>query len=286
MKYSITIGLIILCLSCQTGVTNTTDTDNSAFQAFFPTIDTIQVFSDAMDRSFPATIVLPRQYQADSNLVFPVVYLLHGYSGSHQDWLKNVPTLGDLASEYNIIIVLPDGAYNSWYLDSPLKEEHRFATFVGRELPAVIDQNYRTKKAAKYRGITGLSMGGHGALYLTTQYPDQFGAVASMSGGLDLRPFSDSWEIKDLLGSIEEYPQYWSQYSVINNLENLRAKEIPILIDCGIEDFFFETNQAAHQQLLKLDIPHDYFVRPGGHSWDYWINALPYHLLFFKRCFD
>ena len=58
------------------------------------------------------------------------------------------------------------------------------------------------------------------------------------------------------------------------------------MVDCGITDIFIKGNRALHDKLQTLNIAHDYVERNGGHSWDYWTNALPFHLLFFRNFFD
>jgi S-formylglutathione hydrolase FrmB len=248
-------------------------------------IDTLSTARSLMGDTAHTLVILPQGY-AESTDSFPVVYLLHGYSGNHESWLSQFPELIDWASLFQQIIVMPDGAYNSWYLDSPMKTSQKMATYIGQELPALIDQRYRTIKDQRGRAITGLSMGGHGAMYLAIQFPEQFGAVSSMSGGLDLRPFPDNWELREVLGDPVAFAKNWENYSVINRLDEFQGRDIPILIDCGVEDFFFEINQASHDRLLELGIPHDYVVRPGAHTWDYWRKVAPQHLLFFDQFFE
>lgn len=149
-----------------------------------------------------------------------------------------------------------------------------------------VDRIYRTKSDRLHRGIAGLSMGGHGALYLSIRHPSLYGAATSMSGGVDLRPFPENWNLKKVLGSEKEHRDNWEQHSVINLVERLKDKELALFIDIGIDDVFIEVNRQLHQQLLRLKIKHDYIERPGGHTWTYWRNALPYHLLFFRDYFE
>ena len=248
-------------------------------------VDTLTFPRSAMSDTTSALVILPKDYH-ESTDTFPVVYFLHGYSGDQESWLAHFPELVDWASVFGQIIVMPDGAYNSWYIDSPVKTEQRMATHIGQELPALIDQQYRTVNHKYGRAITGLSMGGHGAMYLAAQFPEQFGAVSSMSGGLDLRPFPDNWELRDILGDPVASAKNWEAYSVINQLSIFQGEDKPILIDCGIDDFFFDVNQATHQRLLELEIPHDFVVRPGAHTWDYWRKVAPQHLLFFDQFFE
>lgn len=76
---------------------------------------------------------------------------------------------------------LPDGA-NSWYWDSPLDPASQFETFVAQELPDWIDARYLTIPSREGRAVTGLSMGGHGALWVALRHKDRFGAAGSTSG--------------------------------------------------------------------------------------------------------
>ena len=58
-----------------------------------------------------------------------------------------------------------------------------------------------------------------------------------------------------------------------------------IIIDDGLNDIFIKNNIAMHDQLVEKGIDHDFTVRPGRHSWDYWVNSLDYHLMFFHKAF-
>ncbi len=222
----------------------------------------------------------------DESTPLPVVYLLHGYSGWYANWLIRVPELKDYADQFRMYIVCPDGGYGSWYLDSPMEPGSKFETYVGTEIPAYIDTHYSTIKDRKGRAITGLSMGGHGGLFLGFRHADFFGACGSMSGGVDLRPFTNSWELKSLLGDTASHADNWKNYSVISVIENRPAAPLSIIIDCGVKDFFYQVNKDLHQKMLDLKIPHDYIERPGAHDWNYWQNAVKYQLLFFQDYFN
>lgn len=284
MKNLLLCILILGIFACQSTSISEAPTEETPMVS--ATIDSLLVPSVAMDKTIPASIVLPAVYHQDSSRRFPCVYLLHGYSGRHTSWVDQITTIEKWANLFEVILVLPDGDFNSWYLDSPIKEQHKYATHTGLELPSYIDQNFRTVAQKEGRAITGLSMGGHGAMYLAAQYPNQFGAVGSMSGGLDLRPFPKNWELADILGEASTASQNWEEYSVISQLDRFKDQNIPIYIDCGQDDFFFETNQQAHEKLNQLGIPHEFIVRPGAHTWDYWEKVLPHHLLFFSEFFN
>ena len=59
-----------------------------------------------------------------------------------------------------------------------------------------------------------------------------------------------------------------------------------IIIDDGTKDIFYSHNVTMHEILLENNIDHDFIVRPGAHSWDYWVNALDYHMVFFSKAFS
>jgi len=247
-------------------------------------VDTIMVHSQSMKKDVKAVIITPDIYSSAKEL--PVVYLLHGYSGNHLDWISKAKGFEKAADQYNLIIVCPDGGYNSWYWNSPVDPKSQYETFVSDELVKAIDSKYKTIKDRKGRAITGLSMGGHGALYLAIRHQDIFGAAGSMSGGVDIRPFPDNWDMAKKLGTYSEYPERWEKNTVINMLNLLTPNALAIIIDCGTDDFFFNVNENLHQQLLYRNIPHDFITRPGGHTWPYWTNAVKYQFLFMKNYFD
>ncbi len=248
-------------------------------------VDTVRIYSAAMQREISVAVITPERYAVSDTGRYPTVYLLHGYSGNDRDWITNVPGITGLADTHQLIIVCPDGGYNSWYLDNPVDSNSQYETHVAKEVVAFIDTTYRTVADRTGRAITGLSMGGHGALFLALRHPDTFGAAGSMSGGVDLTYDTDAWEISEKLGRYEEHPLRWDSLSVVNLVLLRPPDSLALFIDCGTEDFFFEINQQLHRTLLEQNIAHDYITRPGGHTWPYWRNALPYHLLFFADFF-
>ncbi len=251
-------------------------------------VDTVKIKSGKMNRDISCVVISPDKKKCD--LYFPVLYLLHGYSSqgyhdSHKVWIDKIKTnLPVLADQYGIMIVCPNGE-NSWYWDSPVHSRSQFETFIAKELVEYIDKNYATIPDRRGRAITGASMGGHGALWLAIRHQDVFGAAGSMSGGVDITPFPDKWEIEKLLGE-KSSGTVWKQYTVINQVDKLQNGNLCLIIDCGYNDFFFQVNDNLHRELLKRKIAHDYIVRPGGHTSQYWNNAIDYQFLFFKKFFN
>lgn len=246
-------------------------------------VDTVMVKSESMKRDIKVVYVVP-DAAANGVMRCPVVYLLHGWSGNALSWITLSPELKTEADRLGMIFVCPDGE-NSWYWDSPTQPKMRFETFVSKELVAYTDAAYPTVALKKARAITGLSMGGHGALWLAFRHKDVYGAVAAMSGGVDIRPFPDSWNMKDQLGEKSQHPDRWDAYTVMTQLDRIQNGDLAIAFDCGTNDFFYPVNLKLHQELLQRKIAHDFTSRPGDHTAAYWQNAIGYHLLFFKDFF-
>jgi S-formylglutathione hydrolase FrmB len=247
-------------------------------------VDTITVFSNSMQKEIKAVVITPKNYKKSKER-FPVVYLLHGYSGNHRGWIKDAPQLTAKADELQLIIVCPDGGFYSWYFDSPVDPKMKYETFISMELLPYIDANYKTKADRNNRAITGLSMGGHGGLYLSIKHKELFGLAGSICGGVDIRPFPNNWQLKQVLGDINTNKENWEKYTVINVVDQLKNGDLQLIIDCGLGDFFLDVNRNLHQKLMAMKIDHDYIERPGAHNGAYWGSAIDYQLLYFKKGF-
>ena len=247
-------------------------------------VDTISVYSPKMKKEIKNVVILPDNYSIKKH--YPVVYLLHGYSDDYSKWVKTVPSIKSLSTEYQFIIVCPDGGYNSWYMDSPIDSTSQYETYITNDLLKYVDTHYSTITDRSARAITGQSMGGHGALYLAIRNKNLFGSAGSMSGGVDLRSSTKLFDIAKRIGTIEMNPGEWDNRSIVNMVTLLKNKELNLKIDCGVSDFFYQINAGLHRRLMALKIDHDYTERPGEHNWAYWENAIQYQFLFFDRCFD
>ena len=230
-------------------------------------IDTVAVQSACMQREIPALVIVP---EAAAEHPLPVLYLLHGYSGSHTAW-QGITDLRPLSETYSMIIVCPDGE-NSWYWDSPINPAMRYETFVSQELPDYVDQHYPTIADRTGRAITGLSMGGHGAMWISIRHSDRFGASGATSGGVDIRPFPENWNMADALGKLEDNREVWENHTVINLVDQLENGELAIIFErLGIDTL--EVLEAAGSKWNFLPF------RPGlvgGHC----IGVDPYYLTY------
>lgn len=245
-------------------------------------VDTIRVYSPSMKKQVPVVVVEPNKKKPH----MPVVYLLHGYSDSYKSgWINKVEGITTYADRYSCLLVMPDGGFSSWYFDSPEDKTYRYETFVAGELVSYIDSHYSTLATAKGRAIAGNSMGGHGAWFLALRHPNVFGAAGSMSGGVNLCPFSKQFDIALRLGSYEKHPQRWADYSVVNVVEHASKPYPALIMSCGTDDFFYQENIKLHEKLLRLGIAHYFISSPGNHSWQYWTQALQYQMVFFNEFF-
>lgn len=246
-------------------------------------VDTISFHSQAMNRDMKTVVILPTDYKTDGKL--PVAYLLHGYSGNYSDWIRKVPAIASYADRYKVIIVCPDGGFAGWYFDSPVDKKSQYETFITGELLPWVDKHYPTFNARSKRAILGLSMGGHGALYLAIEHQDLFGAAGSMSGAVDITALAGSFDIAKLLGPYSAFPKRWEAHSVLYLTHKLVNDSLKIIIDCGSDDFLYQQNLALHKKLLYNKIDHDFITRPGAHTWDYWANSVQFELLFMHHFF-
>lgn len=268
-----------------------------AFQPSFSQakVDTISVFSAVMQKSLKAAVTLPSTYQS-GNQSYPVLYLLHGGSGAFDDWHKKVTEPGlvnRLSDQYNLIIVTPGVGPASYYYDSPLMDSVRYETYMIEELIPFVDKNYRTLAQKESRAITGLSMGGHGAIMLSAKHPELFVAAGSMSGvmNIDTRMWTVPEDFrklrqegqKQMLGEINYNAPDFNSYTAVGLARKIHENGLALIIDCGVDDFLIHTNRQLRSILLWNQTPHDYIERPGAHTWTYWTESLPVHLLFFNK---
>ena len=152
----------------------------------------LRVSTAALERPVDVDVLLPRGY-ADSGRRYPVLYLLHGTSGGAHDWVE-MGGARRLTAERNLIVVMPDGGYESngggWWTD--WVDQHttlgaaRWETFHVTQLVAWVDAHLRTIPRRGSRAIAGLSQGGFGSLSYAARHPALFVSAAAFSGAPDI----------------------------------------------------------------------------------------------------
>ena len=258
-------------------------------------VDTIAVYSPSMKKTLKAAISFPSGYEKGESR-YPVVYLLHGGSGAFSDWHQKVTEKGivnQLAEEHKVLIITPGVGPASYYYDSPLLDSVRYETYMIQELIPFIDKNYRTLAQKESRAITGLSMGGHGAITLAAKHPTLFIAAGSMSGVMNID--TDFWKVGEdfrslrkkgqieMLGPINYQGPLFNPYTAVGLVDQLKSQKVSLIIDCGVDDFLIETNRQMHSLLMEKKVAHEYIERPGAHTWNYWTEALPVQFFFLSK---
>ncbi|MGD9200939.1 MAG: alpha/beta hydrolase family protein [Chitinispirillia bacterium] len=242
---------------------------------------TVTIPNTSNGKVYKALVVFPDIYKKGNNR-FPAIFLLHGYSGNYRAFSKIVD-LEEYADTHGVILVCPDGNYNSWYINSPIKKKSQFRSYIINDVIPYIDANFRTLARTEARAIIGTSMGGHGSLTLLLQHPSLFCGAGSISGILDLTKFPEQWDLEKILGNYSSHKNNWEKNSFVYLIELFDIRDKYILVDCGKGDFALSVNRDAHQKMLSLGINHRYFERDGKHDYNYVKNVLGHHIAFFSQ---
>lgn len=215
---------------------------------------------------------------AGPNSRFPVLFLLHGATGSWRDWPAHAHrSLQRLSQANGIVIVTPEGGEQGWYVDSPLLPHSQYATHLLDEVLPDVTANF---PVTTLRAIAGLSAGGHGAITLALQHPGTFVSASSMSGVLDLTAAAERQALIDRLGPYQHHRERWEARSALHLVTRFadRARALPLLVTVGASDKWAATNRHFHDKLTELGVDHVFDESPGGHDWKYWTEQLPKHV--------
>lgn len=245
--------------------------------------ETVRFESKLVGKTLPYNVVLPAGYRRREARVprYPVLYLLHGYSGHYDNWVTKTKLL-DYAAQHELIIVTPEGN-NGWYTDSATATADKYESYVIRELIPDVERRYRAAASREGRAVAGLSMGGYGALKFGIKYPEMFALAASMSGAVgaaswrsdaELPRGSISRSLLETFGPADGAVKAQNDlFRLVGELSPERAKSLPFLyLDCGTEDGLrlLPSNLAFANLLVERRIPHEYRQLPGDHNWAYW----------------
>lgn len=245
---------------------------------FSQKVDTLQVYSSSMQKNIKTLVVTPNKITKKN---IPSVYILHGYSGYPERTLKkDIPSLLRLSQEMQTLFILPDGNYDSWYIDSK-QNNSKYETFIANELVDYIDKHYNTDLSKT--AIMGWSMGGHGALYIGARHQNIFESIGSICGALDFTAYGTDYGIPKLLGKNKKS---WINYTANSQIKHLKESKQKLIISCGINDPFIKQNRDLHQKLITLNIPHIYEESSGEHNAAYWSKAANTQLFHINNYFN
>ncbi len=248
-----------------------------------------------MERKF--AIYLPPGYET-SQRDYPVLYLLHGAGDNHTGWVQfgEVLHIADKAilegSATAMIVVMPDADTGQRGYFNSIKGDWLYEDFFFQELMPFVEKEYRIKKEKRYRAIAGLSMGGGGSFVYALRHPELFSSACPLSaycGPLSMDEMN-SYKLREGMNDVtdKELVAYYKKHSVLDMVVNMpdeQKKAVRWFIDCGDDDFLYEGNSLVHIAMNKNDIPHEYRVRNGGHTWTYWRDSLPVVLSFISDAF-
>jgi enterochelin esterase-like enzyme len=235
----------------------------------------VRFWSKALDREMSYFAYLPPGY-ATAGRRYPVLYLLHGASGSKEEW----PAYGAIDAGDRLILsrdlrplimVMPQGDQGYWL--NWANSGPRWGDYVSADLLSHVDANFRTLPAAIHRAIGGLSMGGHGALQLGFNHPDLFHGVGGHSPSLHVDDGTfppagtgPDFDVREPLALAQIAPG---------------IEDLDIAIDAGDEDPWLDRVEALHQVLMERRIRHSYAIPLGGHEGVYWQRNLVWYLQFY-----
>jgi enterochelin esterase-like enzyme len=241
-------------------------------------------------------VYLPPGYET-SQRSYPVLYLLHGAGDDQTGWVQfgEVQGIADKAIAEGLatpmVIVMPDANTGRRGYANDATGEWRYEDFFFSEFVPFVEKTYRIKGEKRYRAIAGLSMGGEGSFTYALHHPEMFSSACPLSaatGPLTLddarkRLTRDNISLPDSL--VEKYFHRQSVLELINAVPDDKKKAVRWYIDCGDDDFLYEGNSLAHIAMRKKEIPHEFRIRDGGHSWTYWRASFPTVLEFVSQAF-
>jgi enterochelin esterase-like enzyme len=247
------------------------------------------------DRKY--AVYLPPDYET-SKRSYPVLYLLHGGGDDQTGWVQfgEVQLIADKAiaagTATPMIIVMPDANTGTRGYFNDLKGDWRYEDFFFEEFMPFVEKTYRIKKEKRFRAVAGLSMGGGGSFIYALHHPELFSSACPLSAATGPLTLADTKAYLERFGgkagTEAENEAYYNKYSVLAQIGAMpddQKKAVRWYIDCGDDDFLFEGNSLVHIAMRKKEIPHEYRVYNGGHTWTYWRTALPTVLSFVSDAF-
>jgi len=259
--------------------------------------DNLLIQSKILNMERKYAIYLPPDYES-SHRSYPVLYLLHGGGDDQTGWVQfgEVLNITDEAiksgSATPMIIVMPDANTGKRGYSNDIKNEWRYEDFFFEEFMPFVEKTYRIKAEKRYRAVAGLSMGGEGTFIFALHHPELFSSACPLSaatGPKNIETLSTYRSVQGIEGvSDKEKEAYFKRYSVLSLIENMpdsQKKAVRWYIDCGDDDFLYEGNSLAHILMRQKEIPHEFRIRDGIHSWTYWRASLPKVLEFVSMSF-
>jgi S-formylglutathione hydrolase FrmB len=248
------------------------------------------IHSQVLSHSVRYCAFLPPSFDQDKTRRYPVLYYLHGLGDNEQSLLNSGgwDLVSELRSQGKMgdFIILAPSAGHTFFINSK-DGKVRYEDFFMKEFMPQMEKKYRAEGTRATRGITGVSMGGYGALRLAFKYPNDFAAVSAQMPALiaELPPNigAGPGSLGNLLGDVYGPPfdrAYFDRNNVFYFARTDSAselKQLKIYFDVGNnDDYGFEQGAQALDQLLKSrGIPHEFHIYPGRHSIEFVVQHFP-----------
>ena len=269
----------------------------SGFSQTGKVFDNLSIKSSILKMERKFAVYLPPDYET-SQRSYPVLYLLHGMGDDQTGWIQfgEVLRITDAAikdgSATPMIIIMPDANTKKVGYFNSIEGDWNYENFFFEELMPTVEKTYRIKSKKRFRAIAGLSMGGGGSFMYALHRTDLFSSACPLSayvGPPSINNFKMQLERMQIKitdeSKIQSYFENHNAVSLIENTPTDKLKSVRWFIDCGDDDFLYEGNSLVHIALRKKEVPHEYRVRDGGHSWTYWRASLPEVLKFVSEAF-
>ena len=236
----------------------------------FGRIHRLKAPSIALTDSNRVIVATPTDFDIKRPDGYPFIVMLHGWTGDETQWEKDADLQG-LCDTYNILLILPDGGYDGWWVDSELLEGSDYETHLHEEITIWVVMNFNGSPKAIEHGILGLSMGGFGAFIQALKYPDDYAAAASLSGVMDITRHPEKFGLIKNLGDLTTNPAEWEA----NNPLHLSVYAAPplhpkLLLICGRDDFTFAENKEIFEQMKKQGYSINFNEEDGAHTHKFW----------------
>jgi len=255
------------------------------------TFEDLDFNSTILGKTISYAVYLPPDYDSSTRR-YPVLYLLHGYTDDESAWIQfgEIEQTADrLIAEGSItplIIIMPDGGV-TWYMND-YSGKARYEDMILQEFLPFVDKTYRTRPKREYRAVAGLSMGGYGSLLWSLHHPAVFSRCVALSPAILSRDYllgfdQPAWDKRygDLIGhglaGEARLTKHCRNQMILSLIESTPAdsiKKVAWYIDCGDDDFLARDNALLHMAMMDKNIPHEFRVRDGKHTWPYWRSGI------------
>lgn len=259
--------------------------------------DELTITSKILNMERKYAVYLPAGYET-SQRSYPVLYLLHGGGDDQTGWVQfgEVQHITDKAIQEGkataMIIIMPDANTGKRGYFNDVNNEWRYEDFFFEELMPEVEKKFRIKTEKRYRAIAGLSMGGGGTFFYAMHRPELFSSACPLSASLrntTFEEFQKSLETNKVVVKNESSLRpYYDRHNALQQItlnDAEKMKTVKWYFDCGDDDFLYEGNSLVHIALKKKEIPHEFRIRDGGHTWTYWRTSLPEVLGFVSDTF-